>query len=593
MLPADQRLDADHAALAHVHLGLVIQHELAGRQRRGDAIDGIAVRAHLAVPLRIEDLVAVASLLLGGVHRLVGVAQQGVGIGVVERIEGDADAGGNDHRAASHGQGLRDRLQQADQRRFALLHVLGAEQQHELVAAEPGHGVAAPQALAQAVGDLDQQAIARLVTKGVVDRLEAVEIDVADRHQPGCAAGQGQRLVHAIGQQDSVGNAGQRVVMGNVLQLALLFLEVADVGEHAEGAVVSAVGIKNGGAGYLGPQLAAVLAAEAPLVMAADSQPPLRDLLAVPRDVVGIDQLFPGATQQLLLRVAQHVGHALVEEGDAQLAVDDPDALVGGLDDAAVARLALGQGPFRMQALGDVLDEAVIDEASVGQLLGYPLDIHPADAAVRRDRAHLLARPYVPRPVGPVGGNESVQVVRVDAGEGDLRVAHRLGRRHAQQGFEAVAHVHDVGTPVVLDAVAVDGDGQRVGDVLEILARGDQLGFPLTRDDHQPVEALDEAPDLVVARDRQRNQRPLATRHRVELARRGGQRRQRAAHGQAAQYRRQERNDRGNPQDHGALPPHWRERLGCGHATDDEPVRDGDAPGRRQFLHADRTRAHA
>ena len=59
--------------------------------------------------------------------------------------------------------------------------VVGAGgQRHELVAAEPGHHLAGRgRAALQPVGDLDQQPVARRVAEAVVDRLEAVEVEVA------------------------------------------------------------------------------------------------------------------------------------------------------------------------------------------------------------------------------------------------------------------------------------------------------------------------------------------------------------------------------------------------------------------------------
>ena len=63
---------------------------------------------HQAVLLGVEQMVAVAARLLGQVHGLVGVAQQGVGVGVVERVEGDADARRNADRVAADLEGRGD-----------------------------------------------------------------------------------------------------------------------------------------------------------------------------------------------------------------------------------------------------------------------------------------------------------------------------------------------------------------------------------------------------------------------------------------------------------------------------------------------------
>jgi len=97
VLPADQRLDADHRALAHIDLGLVVQTEFAIVEGALDARHALAVTAHPLVVLGIEQVNAVTPLLLGHVHRLVGMTQQGIRIGTVAGNQCVTDAAGN-HR---------------------------------------------------------------------------------------------------------------------------------------------------------------------------------------------------------------------------------------------------------------------------------------------------------------------------------------------------------------------------------------------------------------------------------------------------------------------------------------------------------------
>jgi hypothetical protein len=52
----------------------------------------------------------------------------------------------------------------------------------ELVAAQAGHGVALAHAAAQALGGHAQQGVAQRVAQGVVDGLEAVQVDEVHRH---------------------------------------------------------------------------------------------------------------------------------------------------------------------------------------------------------------------------------------------------------------------------------------------------------------------------------------------------------------------------------------------------------------------------
>ena len=62
-----------------------------------------------------------------------------------------------------------------------LVERLARQDHRELVAAQTGEHIGLPQARAQLVGDLDEQLVAGVVTQGVVDRLEAVEVEDEQR----------------------------------------------------------------------------------------------------------------------------------------------------------------------------------------------------------------------------------------------------------------------------------------------------------------------------------------------------------------------------------------------------------------------------
>jgi hypothetical protein len=123
---------------------------------------------------------------LGQVHGLIGMAQQGFGVLLVARVERDADAGAEAQRLAID----RDRTRQpvparaAGCRRIPRRLLQADQQDDELVAAEPGHGVVLAHRFADAARDFDQHAVANGMAKAVVDRLEAVEVEVANRQQP-------------------------------------------------------------------------------------------------------------------------------------------------------------------------------------------------------------------------------------------------------------------------------------------------------------------------------------------------------------------------------------------------------------------------
>ncbi len=76
-----------------------------------------------------------------------------------------------------------------------------------------------PRQLEQPPADLAQHHVAGGVAEGVVDRLEAVEVDEQHRHRAGCAADALQRLVQALFEQQPVGQRRQRIAKGLAAQL--------------------------------------------------------------------------------------------------------------------------------------------------------------------------------------------------------------------------------------------------------------------------------------------------------------------------------------------------------------------------------------
>ncbi len=103
--------------------------------------------------------------------------------------------------------------------------VEAVEQHGELVAAEARDGVGRAHALAQALGDRDQQLVADRVAERVVDGLEVVDVD--EQHGDG-RIGLGERLVDAVDEQRAVGQTRERVVVGLVLELVLELAQLPD-----------------------------------------------------------------------------------------------------------------------------------------------------------------------------------------------------------------------------------------------------------------------------------------------------------------------------------------------------------------------------
>jgi hypothetical protein len=117
MLPTHQCLHADDLPGAHVDARLDVQPQLVAFDRLSDPHQLELVGLIGLILHRLEELVAIAPLLLGLIHRVIGVTQEGVRIACVLREERDAGASGDGERMAVDQDGLSERGEHAFQKR--------------------------------------------------------------------------------------------------------------------------------------------------------------------------------------------------------------------------------------------------------------------------------------------------------------------------------------------------------------------------------------------------------------------------------------------------------------------------------------------
>ena len=162
--PAHQALRTHHCAAVHVHLRLQVQRELTVLQRLAQPLDLDMLLALAARQDGVETVETVASVLLGLVHGLVSVAQQGVGVGVVLGVQGVANAGGDANALGLQRIGRRDVGHELPELLLAALARLQVGQQDdELVSTQACHAVRGAQRAGQPRGHDHQQAVARTV----------------------------------------------------------------------------------------------------------------------------------------------------------------------------------------------------------------------------------------------------------------------------------------------------------------------------------------------------------------------------------------------------------------------------------------------
>lgn len=163
---------------------------------------------------------------LGRVHGQVGVTQQRLGL-VARPGEREPDARPYGQLAPAQAERVEEGVTDTLGRALRLLDPGDVLEQHrELVATEPRDRVARAGAGAQALGDGDQQLIACRVAEGVVHPLEVVQVE--EQHRDAALPPQGQGVPDTVAEQDAVGQVGQRVMEGAVVQLVLPDAQLGD-----------------------------------------------------------------------------------------------------------------------------------------------------------------------------------------------------------------------------------------------------------------------------------------------------------------------------------------------------------------------------
>ena len=90
------------------------------------------------------------------------------------------------------------------------------QDQGELITSKPRHGIAGAHAGVEPAGDFDQEPVPSRVAEHIVDVLEVVEVEQQQPGSPIMALGLSQSMLQAVVEQRPVGQAGQRIVEGEI-----------------------------------------------------------------------------------------------------------------------------------------------------------------------------------------------------------------------------------------------------------------------------------------------------------------------------------------------------------------------------------------
>jgi hypothetical protein len=240
--PAQQRLGADHAAVAHIDLGLVANHELVALDRAAQLALEHETFDRGRIHLRRIEREGIAAVLLGVVHRRVGIADQIDDVLRVARTERDADARRQENLLLIELKGAADLGEDGAGEMCDGPAIVGIgrqpfHEQRELVSSEsPDHGVLW-QSAGEALGQYLENAIARAVPEGIVYFLEAVYVEVEQRHRLAAADAPCDRLLQQMLKLHAVRHLGERVVARQVADPALGALAIGDVAHHEDAAL--------------------------------------------------------------------------------------------------------------------------------------------------------------------------------------------------------------------------------------------------------------------------------------------------------------------------------------------------------------------
>ena len=230
MIPAQQRLVAEHIAGLERHDRLEVRFEFAAHQGTPQVALEIQRAHRFGAQMLVEDGVALATPGLCPIHGRVGVAQQFFGARVMGIGIGDADAGRGEHFLVGDTDGVVQTFEYAlgdMDRELGFGQIV--DQYGKFITTEPGDHVRRAGA-GQAQGRLLEHLVADQMADAVVDHLEAIEIE--KQHciaSGGIILVAGQRRAEPLQQQGPIRQSGQHIMEGLVGQPGLDSLAFEDL----------------------------------------------------------------------------------------------------------------------------------------------------------------------------------------------------------------------------------------------------------------------------------------------------------------------------------------------------------------------------
>lgn len=358
------------------------------------------------------------------------------------------------------------------------------QQDRELVAAQPPQPVAGAQLHGDHVGEVAQELVAHRMPKGVVDQLEVIQVDEAQRMAELRRLRRLDQAQQPAFDLAAVDQAGQGIVArmeGDFIGQLVRMRDVFDHRQH-QGRLLRA-GLHQRRA-PAPPHHPAVGAQQAPLARLQQCRP-VDQAAAVQRDVVRMQHLGQRAGLQFLRPVAQDVGHRGIgiEHAAAQVELDHAQ------------RRLLKRG-----AEAAFVREQIIADAAHRQHAG---DQHQQQGRQAADHHHIVQQPRTAdqqrlelRGIAAHAAVEQVQLVAQGLQRARIRPAGGLhGRGPVGQGAQLQqvgvgVFPHRDGIAQIRKDMAVAIQPHHLRHVLTGIAAGGQPGMDRSPVDHRLLDCL-------------------------------------------------------------------------------------------------------
>ncbi len=318
----------------------------------------------------------------GLVQRRVGIAQQLLGTQGIAGVKADSDAGADEQTVALELKRLTHTLDDALRQLARLADLLAVLDQHaEFVAAQTRKGHTVTQHLPQTLAHQLQQLVANGMAQAVVYALEVIQV----QQQQGATALVGLRrrqcLLHPVGKQQAVGQASQRVVVGQIGKFLFRMLDGADVTEHRHVMAELTFVVANGANSL---PLRVDLAAFAPIP---DFTAPLallgqggENLLVEGQAMVAGLELARALADDLILLVAGDAHEGTIDVHDQALAVGHQHTFEGTVEHRGSHAQPFTVFTTQTRAMADEIEQAHarhIDQQGTEQHPDHHVDLPP------------------------------------------------------------------------------------------------------------------------------------------------------------------------------------------------------------------------